>query len=326
MNTRPFHFLINSFLVATRSSNKKLLTIAANHEGKLVANQADAVIAAILAVFTVVFDAYKAVNINLMSALGFYKGETQSLESLFKDLQDTKLSFWEGKIFNFFPKGTIEATQLFPQNRDPFNKGTYETRIQAIATLAQGCSAFTDLLPVAAMITAFHLQIASARALQLSDGEGRVAMLRNLRESARVEVCQQLYGNLGLLMNHFKTDPLQIERFFDFSLLRSNPASSANDITAAGKVVDAITGIGVPMADLKFILPNNVTITVQTDQDGNFEAELGPHADTINVMVQVSKQGYNTFNEGGPVEPGEDLDMNVQLQPTPVPPPAPPLP
>jgi hypothetical protein len=150
-------------------------------------------------------------------------------------------------------------------------------------------------------------------------------MLRDLRESARIGVCQQLYGNLGLLMNNFRTDPLQIERFYDFSLLRKNPSSGATDITAAGKVVDAVTGLPVENAAVKFLLPDNETITVQTDQDGNFEAELGAHADTINVTLQVSKQGYTTFNEGGPVEPGEDVDVNIQLQPTPVPPPVPPL-
>ena len=320
MKTKAYHFLINSFLVVTFNNYKKLFTIAAHHEGKLIANQSDAVVAAILAVFTPVFDAYKATDLNLMSALGFYKGETQSLESLFTDLQVNRLKVWEGKIFNHFPEGSIVATQLFPQHRKPFNKGTYENRIQAIATLAQGCSAFPDLLPVEAMITAFHLQISSARALQLSDGEGRVALLRNLRESARVGVCQQLYGNLGLLMNHFRIDPLQIERFFNFSLLRQKAKSDPLNITASGKVTNAQTNAPEANASVKFILPDNEIITVQTDANGDYEADLGAHADTIILTIQVSKQGFDTFTESGPVEPGEDVDADVKLQPIAVPP------
>jgi hypothetical protein len=320
MITKAYHFLVNSFLVVTFKNYKKLLTLASNHEGKLVANQSDPVVAAILSVFTPVFESYKATDLNLMSALGFYKGETQTVERLFAQLQDDKIKQWEGKIFNFFPQGSVEATQLFPQHRSPFNKGTYENRIQAVASLAKGCGAFSDLAPVAAMITAFHVQIASARALQLSDGEGKVELLRNLRESARIAVCQQLYGNLGLLMNHFRTDPLQVDRFFDFSLLRRKASSSSKEITAAGKVMHAQTGDSVANATVKFTLPDNETITVQTDENGHFEAELGAHNHTILVKMQVSKEGFVPFSLSEQVEPGEDVEFTVQLEFTSAPP------
>jgi hypothetical protein len=45
-----YRFLINPFLVVTRDSYKKALSLGADHLAKLTANQADAVVAAMMAI------------------------------------------------------------------------------------------------------------------------------------------------------------------------------------------------------------------------------------------------------------------------------------
>lgn len=49
--------------------------------------------------------------------------------------------------------------------------------------------------------------MASARALQQSSGEGQVALLRDLRESAWAVMCSEMYGNLGLPIHRHRLFP-----------------------------------------------------------------------------------------------------------------------
>lgn len=299
-----------------------MLTLATNHEGKLTANQADPVVAAILAVFTAILQSYRATDINLRSALGFYKGETQSVESMFKQLTEVVLPAWEGQIFYYYPKGTSTATQLFPQNHTPFNSGTYESRIQAIATLALGCNALPNLGPISVIITAFHVQISSARALQLSDGEGKVELLRDLRETARVTVCQHMYGNLGLLMNHHRTDPLEVNRYFDFSLLRKL-SKSIDDTVLTFFVTDSITGVVIAGATTVITLATGEVFTKQTDANGKVVFTLKGLTEPVEASLAISATGYMTLNEDGSIVPGEDRDGDFKLIPNPPTPPTP---
>lgn len=320
MAMRLWHFLINPFLVATLNNFKKALVLGADHQAKLLANQADPVIAAIKATFDPVWNSFKATDLNLRIALGDYKGETQTVEELFELLNTDNLPDWETAVHVEYRKGTPPETALFPQGRKPFQSGTYESRIQEIEVLGEKCALIVPLQALSVIILAFHVQIESARQLQQSSGEGQVAALRTLRETARVSMCTSMFGNLGLLLNHYQTNPVEVSNYFDLTLLRKKTGSSAKDITASGQVTHAQTGDPVVNAAVKFVLPDNAIVTTQTDANGDFEADLGEHDDTINVTVQVSAPGFITFSEGGPAEPGEDVVVNVQLEPTPVPP------
>jgi hypothetical protein len=152
--------------------------------------------------------------------LGTYFGKTQTVEELFEEMNTDKLSYWEGQLHYFYQKGSTTANTLM-RNRSAFQQGTYEQRILAIKTFGDGCAAIANLVPLSVNVLAFHTQIASARALQLTDGEGRVDLLRSLRQTAHEMLCHEMYGNLGLLMHHFRTTPLEVARFFDLTLLRS---------------------------------------------------------------------------------------------------------
>jgi len=319
MFSKPYHYLINSFLVATRNSYKKALSLGMDHLAKLTANQADAVVAAILATFDPVMQAFLAAQQNLDAALGDYKGDTQSVEGLFEVMNDEKLAYWEGQLFFHFPKGSVQATQLLPHGRAAFQKGTYEQRILAIKTFGDKCAPIAVLGALSVNVLAFHTQIASARALQQSSGEGQVAALRDLRETARVALCTEMYGNMGLLAHHYRTDPLQVERFYDFTLLRQKSETTPHVVTAKGTVRDADTNLPVFNATVKFILPGSETIIVQTDADGEFAATLGTLTETVNGTMEVSAAGYKLFTETGPIEPDDELDVDVQLQPLPPP-------
>lgn len=322
MFKRLWHYLINSFLVATLGNYKKALVLGTDHEAKLMANQADPAIAAILATFGPVLQSFKATDLNLRIALGEYKGETQTVEQLFDELDKTLLPNWELQIYLQFPKGTPSATALLPQGRKPFQKGTYESRIQEINALGQKCALIAALQPLSVVILAFHVQIESARQLQQSTGEGQVAALRTLRETARVKMCARMFGNLGLLMNHYQTVPVEVANYFDLSLLRKKSDTGPDVVVASGKVTSSETGLAVFEALVKFILPNAVVVSVLTDSNGEFEVELGTFTEEVIATLEVTAAGYKLFSNSGPIDPAEDVEVNVQLIPmtTPEPP------
>lgn len=288
--------------------------LGVDHEAKLMANQSDPVVAAILVSFSPVLQSFKVTDVNLRIALGEYKGETQTVEELFTELSKVELPSWELPIFMEFPKGSPEATALLPQGRKPFQTGTYESRIQEIKVLGDKCAAITNLLPLSVNILAFHVQIESARQLQQSSGEGQVVNLRSLRETARVSLCQAMYGNLALLMNHHKTDPTLVANYFDLSLVR-HKSSKSKPVVAAGTISNAQTGELVEGAVIKFTLPDNVVITVITDDMGEFEVELGTFTTAVEVQVEITAAGFITFNESGMIEPNDDIDMDIELVP-----------
>ncbi|MGE3825466.1 MAG: hypothetical protein AB7G44_14690, partial [Bacteroidia bacterium] len=219
--TLPYRFFINPFLSVTRNSYKDMLSLGVDHKAKLVANQADPEIAAILVTYDPILQSYLNVDQNLSSVLGTYKGKTQTVEELFVELAKVRLPIWEGQIFFFFPEGTETATTLFPNARSAFNDGTYEQRIQAIKVLGDKCALIPSLAGVSANILAFHTQIESARLTQQSQGEGAADTLRTLRETARVLLCQELYGDMGKLMYKFRSNPTAIGDYFDMEILRS---------------------------------------------------------------------------------------------------------
>ena len=217
----PYRFFINPFLSVTKRSYKDALSLGVDHKAKLVANQADPEIAAILVTYDPILQSYLNVDQNLSSVLGTYKGKTQTLQELFEQLAKVRLPLWEGQIFFYYPEGTETATSLFPNARNPFNDGTYEQRIQAIKVLGDKCALDPSLVGVSVNILAFHTQIESARLTQQSQGEGAADTLRTLRETARVLLCQELYGDMGKLMYKFRSNPTATGDYFDMEILRS---------------------------------------------------------------------------------------------------------
>lgn len=325
MNTKPWHYLINSFLVVTRYNYKTALVLGADHVAKLTANQADLVIAAILATFNAVWLSFKATDLNLRIALGNYKGETQTVEQLFDTLNQILLPNWELQIYLQFAKGTPQATALLPQGKKPFQKGTYESRIQEIKVLGDKCALIVALQPLSVVILAFHVQIESARQLQQSSGEGQVAALRALRETARVSMCNAMFGNLGLLMNHYQTDPLQVMNYFDMTLLRRSSTTESDDTVLKFILTDAMTGAVIVGATAKLTLATGEVQSKQTDANGKVEFVVEGLTVPVEATLLFSAVGYQMRMENGPIQPGEDVDGAITLSPT-APPPPPPAP
>jgi hypothetical protein len=177
----------------------------------------------------------------------------RSLFELMNDRQATVLG--RAGVLSL-PKGQCAGQSTAAQWSQPFQAGTYEQRILAIKTFGDKCALIPSLVPLSVNVLAFHTQIASARALQQSAGEGQVAALRDFRETARVALCNEMYGDLGLLMHHHRTNPTEVERYFDFSLLRTKKKTKQN-------------------TELKFSMANALDGRVDNQRHGRADACYG---------------------------------------------------
>jgi hypothetical protein len=305
----PYRFFINPFRAVTRGSYKKMLSIGEDHKAKLLGLQADPEVAAILLTYDPILQSYKTTDQNLQSAEGTYEGKTQTVEEFFATLNREKLPYWEGQIHSIHYEGTPEETSLFPDKRKPFQTGTYEQRISTIKVLGEKCALDANpvIVAVSVNILAFHTQIESARVLQQSQGEAAVANLRTLRESARLRLCDELYGNMSLLMHKHRSNPTEVSQYFEMSYLRTPSDSSEELEVVANNVVnikDNVQPGQVTGTKVKNTSRENVTLQLyyaasisDAPQPGDTlielhqgvqktlnEAELGPHKPFLNVF------------------------------------------
>jgi hypothetical protein len=292
----PYRFFINPFTVATRNSYKLMLSIGEDHKARLLALQADPDIAAILLTYNPVLQSYKNTDQNLQSALGTYKGKTQTVEELFEQLSNEKLNIWRGQIHSVYPEGTAAETALFPEKRKPFQQGTYEQRISAIKVLGDKCALDASPVVVAASVNilAFHTQIESARVLQQSQGEGAVANLRTLRETARLLLAAELYGNMALLMHKHRSNPTDVAQYFEMKYLRSAADNTEEvEVEANGveNLLDNVQPGDITGARVKNTSPENVTMQLY------YAASISDPPQPGDVLIELAQGVQKTLDE-----------------------------
>jgi hypothetical protein len=237
MFKRLWQYLINTFEVNTQGSNVKMLSLANDTYAKLQKNISDPVVAAIMADYDPVYQAYKQIYQNYDVVSGNREGNTLSLQNILTDDLPIEIRKWEGAVRNVYIEDSPEEKAIFPNKRNPFLKSTYDDRISAIGSLRQKLSTDTNFTSLTTQVQSFYNLISSARDTQQQE-EGFLEQLSNIRENQRTLMATELYGALGALMNRYKAQPAMVESFFDVSLLRKGEddkvLSSIEGTIAAG--------------------------------------------------------------------------------------------
>ena len=124
MNNENWHFLINTFEVATQKSRKLMTIIAADHLAKLSAMKSDSDIAKLYDRFAPLYQSFSDAYAAWLSAKGLYKGETERVQVMIDELTSVKLKQWNIKIQNVYMEGTPDYTAILPGGRSAFVAGT----------------------------------------------------------------------------------------------------------------------------------------------------------------------------------------------------------
>jgi hypothetical protein len=314
MATRPWIFLINTFDVNTRGSNVKMLSIATDSDAKLQNEMGDPEILQLYMLFHPVYDSYRLIIINYDMIAGNYGGGTLAFENLL-DTLPTVLRQWEGPIRAVFIEDTPEEKAIFPNKRTPFLKGTYEDRLSAIGTLAEKLSTIPAMAAIHLVVSSFYMLALSTRLAQ-QQGEGALAQVSDLREQQRMNVAQALYGVLGGLMLKFRTDPSQIERFFDLELLRTKGKGQVTGPTTLnGQVLNSVTSAPVVGANV-VVRAEQGQVELTTDAEGRFTYTTSEVNEVTEAEMEVSATGFSTKIIPLVIEPATTEDVEVLLVPT----------
>ena len=219
MSKRLWAPLYNTFLANTRHSFTKALTLFADTHAKLANEQTDPDIANMYNMLDPIFRDYAIIYANWQTVKGTYKGKTASLQDILENQMTQKLRLWEGAVRNVYTEDSPTEIEIFPNKRAPFLKGTYVNRIIAIKALADKLTEYAPLNALQIQVISFYNTLESIR-LRQQEKEGDVKRLSVLLENQRIIVCETMYAILGLLMFKYKSNPNDIARFFDFSLIR----------------------------------------------------------------------------------------------------------
>jgi hypothetical protein len=234
MSTPTWPFTEIPFDNGTKGSYKKMNIISADTDSKLFGQQVIPAILALFIYFNVFRAAYLAAYVKWKSKKAAYRSATEYVYQLLAQLSGDKIEEFDIRIQVIYRRGTPQYINLFPDLREPFQKGEIDERITALATLLSNIDVDPALALIKADILVFYNLIVAARNQQQAR-EGEVDMLSAELELERINCARAMYYVLGGLMQHFKDNASQIADFFDLETLRGH-ISDVVDLIFEGPV------------------------------------------------------------------------------------------
>jgi hypothetical protein len=120
-------------------------------------------------------------------------------------------------------------------------------------------------------------------------------------EIGRKDLAAAMYGELGKLMHKFQNDPLQIQRFWQMSLLRDSGKDIVlyNDIAASN--TDNILSGGIEdETQLEFSNPGNTRLkyfaTDSPTGTNGMGVEVGPGETIVKKIIEIGPAGSQYLN------------------------------
>ena len=314
MSTPVWPFTESPFDNGTKGSYKKMNIISADTDSKLFGQQAIPALLALFTYFNVFRLLYLAAYVKWKSKKAAYRSATEYVYQLLAQLSGDKIEEFDIRIQVIYRRGTPQYINLFPDLREPFQKGEIDERITALATLLSNIDVDPALALIKADILVFYNLIVAARNQQQAR-EGEVDTLSAELELERVNCARAMYYVLGGLMQHFKDNASQIADFFDLETLRGHisdvvdlifegPVNSGQVINVLNATVSQyIAGVtlrikntttGPAIGGLFFYAANNAG-----DGWGGMGHQLNPGQEiTFTLTAAEFKAFYNVQNQG----------------------------
>ena len=132
-NQKPWGFIQNPFLIATEGSYRLAVRISLYHFAAISKMAGDPFFDALIASFSPLNTALQDAYNTWKAKGGTQQGQTLQLKQLLSLLSSTKIKGWDIAIQNVFSDTTAEYKALLPNHRGPFQLGSQDDRIAAVA-------------------------------------------------------------------------------------------------------------------------------------------------------------------------------------------------
>ena len=159
---------------------------------------------------------------------GQYKGFTLAFHNKLEELSSLKIRQWDAAIQAVYLEGTPEYITLLPQGREPFQKGAFDQRVNAVRTLGNTLAGHALLAPLMGLVNTYLGEMESLRTAQQSK-EGEVDTCSAMLENTRKATARLMYRNLGRFMQLYWDDPVKIEDCYDMNYIRDGSTPPPED-------------------------------------------------------------------------------------------------
>jgi hypothetical protein len=240
MVMRTWSYLINTFLSVTEGSYRLCKKIGDYSVNALQAQAADPFFQGLLAQLQPQVTAFNTLYASWKQQLGAQKGKTSALNIELKTLQGEKIGKWDILIQVVYPQNSPQYMGILPNRRKPFQQGSQEDRIAAVAALSGALTGIQQLNGVKSDVDGFLATLTNAFNLQ-KQNLSTTDVDSTALDAARVEVCVALYGILGLLMHHFRTHPEDADNYFATESIRNHEQTTFKGTVPVGELKLALT-------------------------------------------------------------------------------------
>lgn len=213
-------YLLNPFLNAAGDNFKKFNTIVTFTYDRIKAKAGDAFFDELILDLESVYLSWQSLYTAWSSSTSAHKAATLLLANLFKDLSGDKIDDWDIKIQVVYKKDTPQYMNLLPNGRKPFQSGSHEQRIQAVADLVTAIGSDAALATLKTAIIAFQTTLTDAK----SDQAAKLSATNTYSEQLSLVIkviAKFMYLVLGKFMVHYYDNPTMIEPYFDLATIRS---------------------------------------------------------------------------------------------------------
>jgi hypothetical protein len=222
----------NLFETTTRRRFAVMDTLIRDHAARCAAHAGretrDPELATISARATAACTSWEIAYLHWRTSRSTQRGRTHGVRELLKDLRGKRIALWQVMVQNTeidqrsWLKGTPGFASLFPAGRRPFQQGSIDSRIAAVATLAGRLAQIPSMAPVTLLVRTFLDEVTNARRSQQHEGSSR-EMRAAAVEVQRCAAALVLYKNMARLMEKYAEAPNLILTFFDLTDLKKPP-------------------------------------------------------------------------------------------------------
>jgi hypothetical protein len=219
---KQWHYLENQFLNVTERNYKKAMQIS-NYHDAVLKNKMDTNPDPD---YALLYNRYHPLHLALVADYNTWKSKGGSQEGATLNL-DQQLALMTGKIENWdtrvkmiYGKTTPQYKAIFPDGRKPFNRGTNESRKDAIQQLALNIGNDPALVAVKDEVDAYYTDLDDALDTQSGAKSVKKDYSSAVGQSVAAAMTMQ-YRTLGFLINKLDL-PQDIANFFAVNLIRES--------------------------------------------------------------------------------------------------------
>jgi hypothetical protein len=220
MALAEWELFVNRFEKSTRANYPKALAVGSQHCTSLFAESLTVPVA--LTCYNLIkpkFDLFQQSLISLNSQAGTQGGDVLGFKKIIKGMS-ADVDNWQALIKAVYTVKSSTFKALFPKGKTPFNRGSHQEKVDAVAALIKSIDSDASLVAVKGIIQTFYTNMLEA--YETKDASKVTTKTDSTAvEKARIDMCTEMQGNYGLLTTAYKAEPSLAAKYFDEALLRN---------------------------------------------------------------------------------------------------------